>query len=312
VGKELPSGMLVRTLFLFLSRRPRLRRWVETSPWARRLTSRFVAGLELEDAIAVCRRLNQMGYLVTLDCLGENVTSETEVRAARDAYLRALDRIEELGLVSTVSLKLSQFGLDVSESLCRRHVEAVVRRAATAGTFVEVDMESLPYVDRTLALVVGMHEKYQNVRGVIQAYLRRSRRDLEMLCDRGIPVRLCKGAYREPAAVAWQSRRQIRESFLELARILLDRGVYPGFATHDEFLIRHIVHYARQQGIPSDRYEFQMLYGVRRDLERRFLADGRRLRLYVPYGTAWFPYFMRRLGEHPSNLLLLLRNLYRR
>jgi proline dehydrogenase len=304
--------MLVRALFLFLSRRRRLRRWVETSPWARRLTSRFIAGLELEDAIAVCRRLNQMGYLVTLDCLGEGVTSEEEALAARDAYLRALESIERLGLNSSVSLKLSQFGMDFSESLCYQHVEAVVKRAAEAKTSVEVDMESLPYVDRTLALVVRMHERYGNVRGVIQAYLRRSERDLEMLCEKGIPVRLCKGAYREPASVAYQRRREIRENFLRLARTLLERGVYPGFATHDELLIGRIIEYARAEGIPSDQYEFQMLYGVRRDLERNFLANGFRLRLYVPYGKAWFPYFMRRLGEHPSNLLLLLRNLYRR
>ncbi|MGB9605157.1 MAG: proline dehydrogenase family protein [Bryobacteraceae bacterium] len=303
--------MLVRALFLFLSRRRRLRRWVETSALARRLTSRFVAGQELEDAIAVCRRLNDAGYLVTLDCLGEGVTSAAEVVAARDAYLAALEGIQRLGLNATVSLKLSQFGMDFSESLCREHVEAVVARAAAMSTSVEVDMEALPYVDRTLALVVHMHERYGNVRGVIQAYLRRSQADLEMLCERGISVRLCKGAYREPARVAFTRRWQIRQNFLVLARILLDRGVYPGFATHDEFLIERILAYAREQGIPSERYEFQMLYGVRRDLERRFLSEGLRLRLYVPYGRAWFPYFMRRLGEHPSNLLLLLRNIFR-
>ncbi|MGC8791859.1 MAG: proline dehydrogenase family protein [Bryobacteraceae bacterium] len=284
---------------------------METSALARRLTSRFVAGQELEDAIAVCRRLNDAGYLVTLDCLGEGVTSAAEVVAARDAYLAALEGIQRLGLNATVSLKLSQFGMDFSESLCREHVEAVVARAAAVSTSVEVDMEALPYVDRTLALVVHMHERYGNVRGVIQAYLRRSQADLEMLCERGIPVRLCKGAYREPARVAFTRRWQIRQNFLVLARILLDRGVYPGFATHDEFLIERILAYAREQGIPSERYEFQMLYGVRRDLERRFLSEGLRLRLYVPYGRAWFPYFMRRLGEHPSNLLLLLRNIFR-
>lgn len=303
--------MIVRSTLLFLSRRRKLRRWAESSALGRRLTGRFVAGLRLEDAIAVCRRLNRQGLLVTLDCLGENVTSAAEVEAARDAYLAALESIERLGLQATVSLKLSQFGLDFSEPLCYESVEAVVRRAGTVPTSVEVDMESLGYVDRTLALVVRMHEAYGNVRGVIQAYLRRSRGDLEMLCERGIPVRLCKGAYREPASVAYQTRAQIRENFLVLARLLLDRGVYPGFATHDEFLIRRIREYAREAGVPATGYEFQMLYGVRRDLERKFVEEGLRLRLYVPYGEAWYPYFMRRLAEHPSNLLLLLRNLFR-
>lgn len=303
--------MLVRTVLLFLSRRRRLRRWVETSRLGRRLTGRFIAGLRLEDAIAVCRRLNGLGLLVTLDCLGENVTSAAEVEAARQAYLAALEAIERLGLRSTVSLKLSQFGLDFSERLCYESVEAVVRRAVAVPTSVEVDMESLEYVDRTLALVVRMHETHGHVRGVIQAYLRRSREDLEMLCERGIPVRLCKGAYREPAAVAFQSRDEIRENFLALARVLLDRGVYPGFATHDEFLLRRIRESARETGVPSAGYEFQMLYGVRRDLERSFVEDGLRLRLYVPYGEAWYPYFMRRLAEHPANLVLILRNLFR-
>lgn len=275
------------------------------------MTGRFIAGLRLEDAIAVCRRLNGMGVLVTLDCLGENVTSAAEVEAAREAYLAALGSIEQLGLRSTVSLKLSQFGLNFSEKLCYKSVESVVRRAAAVPTSVEVDMESLEYVDRTLALVVRMHEAHGHVRGVIQAYLRRSRDDLERLCERGIPVRLCKGAYREPAAVAYQSRMEIRENFLALARILLDRGVYPGFATHDEFLLQRIRESAREAGVPSAAYEFQMLYGVRRDLERQFVEDGLRLRLYVPYGEAWYPYFMRRLAEHPANLLLILRNLFR-
>ncbi len=304
--------MLLRTALLFLSRNRTLRRWVETSALARRLTGRFIAGLHLEDAIAVCRRLNGVGLLVTLDCLGEEVTSVAEVEAASKAYHALLDSIERLGLRSTVSLKLSQFGLGFSERLCYDSVESVVRRAASVPTSVEVDMESLGYVDRTLALVVRMHEAHGNVRGVIQAYLKRSYDDLAMLCERGIPVRLCKGAYREPASVAYQTRAEIRGNFLRLARILLDRGVYPGFATHDEFLIRRIREYAREAGIPASRYEFQMLYGVRRDLERSFLEDGLRLRLYVPYGEAWYPYFMRRLAEHPANLLLLLKNLFRR
>ncbi len=303
--------MILRHLLLWLSRRPGLRRWVETSPMARRLTSRFIAGQRLEEAVAVALRLNRMGLLVTLDHLGEHVQSHELARASRDAYLEALAEIRRLRLDSTVSVKLSQFGMDISEELCWEHVEAVVAEAARSGSSVEVDMESFDYVDRTLRLVVAMHEKYGNLRGVIQAYLRRSEADLEMLCERGIPVRLCKGAYSEPPARAFPRKSEVNRNFLRLARILLDRGVYPGFATHDERLLTEIRLYARQQGIPSDRYEFQMLYGIRRDLERRFLEDGYRLRLYVPYGDAWYPYFMRRLAERPANLLFLLKNLVR-
>lgn len=303
--------MILRAALLWLSRRGRLRRWVETAPLARRLTCRFIAGRSLADALEVSTRLNRMGVLVTLDHLGENVTSSGDAQASRAAYLEALAQIRKLQLDSTVSIKLSQFGLDLSETLCAELVEAVVSEAARAGLGVEVDMESYDYVERTLRLVVSLHGKYGNLRGVIQAYLRRSEGDLEMLCERGIPVRLCKGAYSEPPSRAFARQRRVNENFLRLARILLDRGVYPGFATHDEGLISEIRRYARDQGIPSDRYEFQMLYGIRRDLERRFVRDGCRLRLYVPYGDAWYPYFMRRLAERPANLLFLLKNLVR-
>ncbi len=303
--------MILRHVLLWLSRRPALRHWVESSPVSRRLTSRFIAGQRLEGAIAVSRRLNRMGLLVTLDYLGEQVGSRDLARASRDTYLEVLGEIQRLRLDATVSVKLSQFGLDISEALCHEHLEAVVSEAARLATSVEVDMESYDYVDRTLHLVVRMHEKHGNLRGVIQAYLRRSEGDLEMLCQRGIPVRLCKGAYSEPPARAFPRKSEVNWNFLRLARILLDRGIYPGFATHDERILAEIRRYAHQQGIPSDRYEFQMLYGIRRDLERRFLEDGYRLRLYVPFGEAWYPYFMRRLAERPANLLFLLKNLVR-
>jgi len=303
--------MVLRNALLFLSRRKGLRRWIETSPLAGRLTSRFIAGLTLDDALAVSRRLNGLGALVTLDHLGENVTSLGEAAACRDAYLEALHSIAELNLRSTVSIKLTQFGLDFSEQACRSNVDQVAREAAHRGTSIEVDMESIEYVDRTLRLVLDLHQSYGNVRGVIQAYLRRSRKDLETLCDQGVPVRLCKGAYSEPPEVAFPRKRDVNASYVHLMKILLDRGVDPGLATHDERIIEEARRYAREQGIPADRFEFQMLYGIRRDLERRFLQDGYRLRLYVPYGDAWYPYFMRRLAERPANLFFLLRNLVR-
>lgn len=303
--------MILRNLLLFLSRRQGLRRWLETSPLARRHTSRFIAGQKLEDALAVSRRLNGDGLLVTLDHLGENVTSLKEAEASRDAYLQALRCIAQTKLKATVSIKLTQFGLDLSERACRENMDAVAGEAARFGTSVEVDMESMDYVDRTLRLVVEMHERYGNIRGVIQAYLRRSQEDLEMLCAKGVPIRLCKGAYSEPPSVAYARKSEVDANFVSLMQILLDRGVYPGLATHDEKIIEEAKRYARERGIPSRQFEFQMLYGIRRDLERRFMQDGYRLRLYVPYGDAWYPYFMRRLAERPANLFFLLRNLVR-
>ncbi|MEK7404817.1 MAG: proline dehydrogenase family protein [Acidobacteriota bacterium] len=299
----------MRRLLLFLSRRRGVQRWLENLPIARRVTARFIAGRKLDDALRLCERLNRGGVLVTLDHLGENVTSLAEAEGSRDAYLEALGRVAERGLRATVSIKLTQFGLDLSESACRRNVDALAREAARAGTSVEVDMETIDHVDRTLRLVVEMHQSHGNMRGVIQAYLRRSEADLEMLCSRGVPVRLCKGAYSEPAAVAFPRKREVNANFVRLMKILFDRGVDPGFATHDHRMIAEARRHARELGIPSDRYEFQMLYGIRRDLEKRLMRDGYRLRLYVPYGDAWYPYFMRRLAERPANLFFLLRNL---
>jgi proline dehydrogenase len=303
---------MLRGLLLYLSRHPGLRRWAESSRAAGLVTRRFVAGRTLDQALAVCRRLNRQGLLVTLDRLGENVTSGEEASAAAEAYLEALDHIEREELRSTVSVKLTQFGLDLSAEICRRNLERVVARAAAAGTSVEVDMEASPYVDRTLALVREMHGRHGHVRAVIQAYLRRSRADLEMLCGEGIPVRLCKGAYREPESVAFPRKKEVNASFRQLTEILLLRGVYPGLATHDPRMIAHACRFAREHGIAPERFEFQMLYGIRRDLQRRLVRAGYRLRIYVPYGEAWYPYLMRRLAERPANVLLVLRNLLRR
>jgi len=301
--------MILRSLLLFLSEQKQLRKWVETSRLARPLTSRFIAGRTLEDALAVCTRLHREGLLASLDRLGESVTSPGEVETSRDGYLEAIGRVAALGLPATFSVKLTLFGLDISEETCRRNVEPVVREAKAQGKVVEVDMESSAHVDATLRLVVDLHQAYGNVRGVIQAYLYRSAEDIAMLCERRIPVRLCKGAYKEPAAIAYPTRRAVRENFARLMKILLERGVYPGFATHDEKLIARAKRLARERGVGAEGFEFQMLYGARRDLEKQFLAEGYRLRLYVPYGMHWYPYFMRRLAEHPANLLSLLRSL---
>jgi proline dehydrogenase len=300
---------VLRSLLLVLSRQPWLRHWMETSPLADRMTSRFVAGSTLEREIIVCQKLNADGYLATLDHLGESVTSLAEAQQSRDAYLMALDQIARLNLKATISVKLTQLGLDFSANACRAALECLVARAKSMGTIVEVDMESSDYTSRTLDVVSEMHSRYGSVRAVIQAYLHRTQSDVENLCQLSIPVRLCKGAYREPAPVAFPRKSDVDANYVKLMLYLLDHGSYPAIATHDEKILRSAVQHIRERKIGADRFEFQMLYGVGRDLQRRLVADGFRVRLYVPYGDAWYPYFMRRLAERPANVLFLARNM---
>jgi proline dehydrogenase len=302
---------VLRSFLLYLSHQSWLRHWVETSPITGKLTSRFVAGSTLEQEIAVIRRLEAENIQATLDCLGENVHSPKEAEASRDAYLQALEQIEKQGMRATVSIKLTQFGLDLSEELCRKNVAELVSRAKAIGSRVEIDMESSEYTDRTLAIVREMHDKYACVRAVIQAYLFRSAGDIEDLCNRGIPVRLCKGAYKESAKVAFAAKAEVDAAFHRLMTRLLDAGTYPAIASHDERMIERALDHVRKFNIKADRFEFQMLYGIRRDLQRRLVQDGFRMRLYVPYGNAWYPYFMRRLAERPANVVFLARNLLR-
>ncbi len=301
----------MRSLFLFLSRQKQMRKWMETSAAARRLAARFVAGDTLEEALEVCRRLNREGIAVTLDCLGESVTSLEEAAAARDVYLRSLAAIHEAGIQGGVSLKLTQFGLDFSYDQCRANVEQLVCMAAQLGEFVRVDMESSEYTTRTLGLVTDLRAQYPNIGVVIQAYLHRSKQDVEALCAARVRVRLCKGAYLEPATVAFPHKPEVDRNFVALMRILLDHGDYPAIATHDEKMIAATKAYAEAGRLGRDAFEFQMLYGVRRDLQRQLVAEGYRLRLYVPFGRAWYPYYMRRLAERPANLLFVLRHLLR-
>ena len=282
---------------------------METSPVADRLTSRFVAGSTLERELAVCTKLNADGYLTTLDHLGESVTSLQEAEQSRDAYLTALEQIARLNLQATVSVKLTQLGLDFSESAGRAAVECLVAHAKSIGRMVEVDMESTQYTDRTLDLVSELNSKYGSVRAVIQAYLYRSESDIENLCRLSIPVRLCKGAYREAPDVAFPRKKDVDANYVRLMLQLLDHGTYPAIATHDENILRRAAGYIRERNIGADRFEFQMLYGVGREQQRRLIADNFRLRLYVPYGDAWYPYFMRRLAERPANVLFLAKNL---
>jgi len=301
----------VRSLLIFLSRRKLLRRWMETSSLARRFAARFVAGSELDQALAVSRDLNAEGATVTLDHLGESISSLQEAAAARDVYLHTLSAIHDRGIQGNVSLKLSQFGIDLSAAECRGNVGQLVEQAAALKGFVRVDMESSEYVDRTLDLVCDLHARYGAVGTVIQAYLYRSRADIEKLNALGIRVRLCKGAYLEPAGVAFPQKAQVDRNYVELMQLLLDKGTYPAIATHDEKMIAATKEYATSRHLPPDAFEFQMLYGIRRDLQRQLAQDGYRVRIYVPFGKAWYPYYMRRLAERPANVLFILRNMFR-
>jgi proline dehydrogenase len=288
-----------------------MRKWAETSGAFRKFTRRFVAGETLDEALDVCARLASNNYLSSLDHLGENVNSIAEAAAARDAYLEALDQIAVRGLTSTISLKLTQMGLDFSEDACLDNVRALVHRASSAGTRIEIDMESIAYTDRTLNVVEKIAGECGCVRAVIQAYLFRSASDIERMNRARIPVRLCKGAYLEPETAAFAEKADVDRNYLALMKALLDHGTYPALATHDEQIHGEALRYARERGMGKDQFEFQMLYGIRRDLQKRLVDQGYRVRLYVPYGTAWYPYFMRRLAERPANLLFLIRNIFR-
>jgi len=284
---------------------------METSPLARRLSARFIAGSNLDQALTVCKELNSEGIAVTLDVLGESISSVEEAAAARDAYLRTLSAIHDRGIQGNVSLKLSQFGLNLSADVCRANVAQLVEKAAALNEFVRIDMESSEYTDRTLDLVCELHARYRTVGTVIQAYLYRSKGDIEKLNERGIRVRLCKGAYLEPASVAFPKKAAVDANYIQLMQLLLDKGNYPAIATHDEKMIAATKAHVEARKIPRDAFEFQMLYGIRRDLQRQLAKEGFRVRVYVPYGEAWYPYYMRRLAERPANVLFILRNMFR-
>lgn len=260
----------------------------------------------------MARQLAAERILTTLDLLGENVTSLEEAANSRDSYLRALDGIASQNLPATVSIKLTQLGLNLSEQLCLNNVAALVERAKAMDGRIEVDMESSQYTDRTLDIVCQLHARFGgHIRSVIQAYLYRSERDVAHLSAQRIPVRLCKGAYQEPPAAAFQQKTEVDRNYVHLMKILLESGEYPAVASHDESIINQCIEYVRARRIDPKGFEFQMLYGIRRDLQRNLTQSGYRLRSYVPYGDAWYPYFMRRLAERPANLLFVARNLLR-
>lgn len=304
--------MISRAILLALSRQRWLRNWAERSGATRAAVRRFVAGSKLADAVAVARKLEAEGALATLDHLGENVTSMTQAESSLAEALAAVKAIRNEGLRATVSIKLSQFGLDLDETACRTLVSTLVSAAREADSRVEIDMESTVYTDRTLEIVRGLHAEYGNVRAVVQAYLFRSEKDIEDLNRNGISVRLCKGAYLEGPDVAFAEKADVDRNYRALMARLLDSGVAPAIATHDETIVQEAIAHAARNHLGPEWFEFQMLYGIRRDLQRDLTRRGFRVRLYVPYGAAWYPYFMRRLAERPANVWFLLKNLGRR
>jgi proline dehydrogenase len=307
---------VLRALFISLSESGSLRGIAERSALGQRLSSRFVAGNEVEDAIRVAADLNKRSIGVTVDNLGENVTNVEEARASAQLYHQMLDRIAANKLEANVSLKLTHMGLDVDEQLARDLVTGLVQKAASMSppNFVRVDMEGSPYTQRTLDFVHELHRMPGHagrVGAVIQSYMLRAETDVEKLLADGIRIRLCKGAYKELPEIAFQKKSEVDANYVKLMKILMKSGIYHGLATHDENIITQAKDFAIHEKIPREAFEFQMLHGIRRDLQQSLVRDGWKMRVYVPFGTEWYPYFMRRLAERPANVFFLARNLLR-
>jgi proline dehydrogenase len=306
---------ILRSVFIALSGSASLRHFAESSALGGRMSSRFVAGTSVEEVLSVCKAVNRQGISTSLDSLGENVHSPQEAEKAAHVYHRLLDAIEQQHLDANVSVKLTQMGMDLDPALALANAASLVSHAVKAGTFVRIDMEGSDYTQATLDMVCRLHAMDGNrgrVGVVIQAYLYRSAADIDRLLAEGIRIRLCKGAYKEPASLAFPEKADVDKNFIRLMQMLLPSDVYHGIATHDEKMIEATCRFAKERGIAPDKFEFQMLYGIRRDLQKSLVADGYRLRVYIPFGTDWYPYLMRRLAERPANLLFMARNFFRK
>jgi proline dehydrogenase len=298
----------MRSFLLYLSESKRLAPFIMRNGVSRRVARRFVAGESLDDAIEAARRVNAAGQSASLDLLGENVTDEAGARRVAEGYLATFDRIAREKLDANVSLKLTQLGLDLGEDLCAGLVEKIVAHATSAGNFVRIDMEGSAYTQRTVEITKRVRAKYAGTGTVMQSYLYRAEKDIESLLQVGCRMRLCKGAYSEPPEVAFPKKADVDANYVKLMKILLASGIYHGIATHDPAMIQATKDFVREQNIGRDKFEFQMLYGIRTDLQKQLAREGYRLRIYIPYGTDWFPYFMRRLAERPANLMFFLRS----
>jgi proline dehydrogenase len=305
---------VLRASLISLSESRSLRGLAEKSSLGQRISSRFVAGTQVEDVLRAAATLNQAGLSVSVDNLGENVTTAEEATHSAQLYHQLLAEIEKRGLNANVSVKLTHMGIDVDPQLGYSNVAGLVQKAASMSpkNFVRIDMEGSPYTQRTLDFVHQLHRQAGGCVGaVIQSYMRRSEDDVANLLQDGIRIRLCKGAYSEPVDIAYQEKSEVDANYIKLMKILLKSGTYHGLATHDEKIIRQAQSFATQERIPRDAFEFQMLYGIRRDLQQSLIRDGWRMRVYVPFGTEWYPYLMRRLAERPANLLFVAKNLLR-
>jgi proline dehydrogenase len=299
---------MLRGTLLYLAKQETIRRFVTHNRLARRSARRFVAGETLDEALQATRALNQRGFSVSLDHLGENVNDAAEAGSAANDYIQILDAIKQAQLNANISIKLTALGLDIEATLCEENVRRVLDRARSYNIFVRVDMEGAAYTERTLDLVAKLRQDYEGVGTVIQSYLYRSARDVENLIASQTRVRLVKGAYKEPPEIAYPRKADVDRNYEQLMRLLLAHGNYPAIATHDPHMIGEARTFAAANGIDKARFEFQMLYGIRRDLQQQLINEGYNLRIYVPYGTQWYPYLTRRMAERPANLLFVLSN----
>jgi proline dehydrogenase len=305
---------VLRAAFISLSESKFLRSAAEKTWIGQRLSRRFVAGTTIEDALAATKAMNQLALSVSVDNLGENVTNADEARHSAQLYHQMLDAMQAQALNANVSLKLTHMGLDVDESIAYEIASWVVQHAARINNFVRIDMEGSPYTQRTLDFVHRLHRQPENaghVGAVIQSYLFRSEKDVEALLAERIRIRLCKGAYQEPPEIAFPKKSDVDANYVKLMKMLLKSGLYHGIATHDEKMIRATTDFAQEEKIAASAFEFQMLYGVRRDLQQKLVKEGWRCRVYIPFGSEWYPYLMRRLAERPANALFILKNLFR-
>lgn len=307
---------MLRALFIALSESTSLRAVAERSRFGQRTSSRFVAGTQVADAVRAAAAVNKFGAGVSIDNLGENVTNADEARASAQLYCNLLDEIARDHLNANISLKLTHMGIDVDQTMAYDLVRSLVEKAATMSpkNFVRVDMEGSPYTQRTLDFVHELHREPGNagaVGTVIQSYMRRAEADVEKLLADGIRIRLCKGAYKEPEDIAFQKKSEVDANYVKLMKILMKSFIYHGLATHDEAIIKEAKAFAIRENIPRDAFEFQMLHGIRRDLQQSLVKDGWKVRVYIPFGTEWYPYFMRRLAERPANVLFIAKNLLR-
>ncbi|MGE3524667.1 MAG: proline dehydrogenase family protein [Gemmatimonadales bacterium] len=303
----------MRTALLWLSERQGVFNFIKRNGLARTFASRFVAGETLDTAVEAVRVINRKEITASLDLLGESVARQADAEAARDEYLRILERISETGVHSNASLKLTQMGFDIDEELCFRNLKQILDQARLRNLFVRIDMESSEYTQRTLDFFYNrFYQDYAGVTGVvIQSCLRRSEKDVDQLIERTVRVRICKGAYLEPPSVAFPDKADVDRNYVTLMERLLEHGNYPGVATHDEAIINHAIEFVERRKIPPERFEFQMLYGVRRDLQEKLRKGGYNMRVYIPFGGQWYPYLMRRLAERPANIAFMLANVLR-